>query len=533
MSTQPDAQSTVEPLVVTGTVVTYDDEQPVVRDGAVYLGEDGRIDAVQPRRRRAPAGFERARRVGTGGVVTPGLIDLHNHLAYNTLPLWSAPRDTPYTSRQQWPGAATYGRDVSNPAQALGIAAAAATLRFAEVRAAAGGVTAIQGSPPVTRYFPGWMVRNIEQEQIPAYGKQQLVFQAVIKADVEALRQYAPRLQAGRSFVYHLAEGTAPALVDEYADLRAAGCVHPNLIGIHATALSAPQFADWAEHGAGTIVWSPFSNIWLYGETTDVLAARRHGLLVGLGSDWGPSGTKNLLGELKVAALWNHESLAGALDARDLGMMATANAGDALRRCWGVDIGRLRAGALADVLVTTSRVGPHADPHENLLRVDERAVRLVIVGGRPVLGTPALLAAAGATHVERLDVGGVAKGVVMRLPDEVVPPDPVLRAEADASWADGLAALRRVATDPADAVRSAKAAREVRPRGAPIPLEFTPDMPGPDHSPGGRALTDDELDQLVVPSPPSLTHDAAWFAAVDRGKPHAALLRQLRRRWRS
>ena len=127
---------TVEPLVLTGTVVTYDDEQPVVRDGAVFIGPDGTIDAVQPRRRRQPAGFERSRRVATGGVVTPGLIDFHNHLAYNTLPLWSAPRDTPYTSRQQWPGAATYGRDVSNPAQALGIAAAAATLRYAEVRAA-------------------------------------------------------------------------------------------------------------------------------------------------------------------------------------------------------------------------------------------------------------------------------------------------------------------------------------------------------------------------------------------------------------
>jgi hypothetical protein len=113
-----------------------------------------------------------------------------------------------------------------------------------------------------------------------------------------------------------------------------------------------------------------------------------------------------------------------------------------------------------------------------------------------------------------------------------VPPDPLLRAEVDASWADGLAALRRVAADPAGAVRAATTTREVRPRGAPIPLEFTPDMPGPDNSPGDRALTDDELDQLVVPPPPSLAHDAAWFAAVDRAKPHAALLRQLRRRWR-
>ena len=401
-------------------------------------------------------------------MITPGLIDLHNHLAYNFLPLWPAPRELPYTSRHQWPSAATYGRDVSNPAQAMGIVAAAAALRFAEVRAAAGGATAIQGSPPLTRAFPGWMVRNVEKEQIAAFGDEQRIFQAVIKADVPKLRTYATRLAGGSSFIYHLAEGTADTLVGEYDDLREAGCVHPNLIGIHSTALGADQYEDWASAGPGAVVWSPFSNIWLYGDTTDVLAARRHGHLVCLGSDWGPSGTKNLLGELKVAALWNDEALAGALDDRELGMMATANAGDALARCWGVDVGRLRPGALADVLVTTRR---DPDPHRNLLRSDERGVRLVIVGGRPVLGTPSILAAAGvpAADIEPLVVGGVRKGVVMKLPEELLPPDPALRAEATMSWADGVAAMAALSADPAGAVRQAVAERERRPRGAPVP----------------------------------------------------------------
>ena len=85
-------------------------------------------------------------------MITPGLIDLHNHLAYNFLPLWSAPRDTPYTSRHQWPGAATYGRDVSNPAQAMGIAAAAAALRYAEVQ---GGRRRRHGDPGLAAADPG------------------------------------------------------------------------------------------------------------------------------------------------------------------------------------------------------------------------------------------------------------------------------------------------------------------------------------------------------------------------------------------
>ncbi|MEO6121914.1 MAG: amidohydrolase, partial [Acidimicrobiales bacterium] len=151
------------PMVLTGTVVTFDDALDVVADGALYINE-GVVEAVQPRRARAPAGYGSARRIATGANIYPGLIDLHNHLAYNFLPLWRAPRATPYGSRHQWPGAASYGPEVSNPAQAMGIAAAAAALRYAEVKAAAGGVTSIQGSPPVTRSFAGWMVRNIEKQ---------------------------------------------------------------------------------------------------------------------------------------------------------------------------------------------------------------------------------------------------------------------------------------------------------------------------------------------------------------------------------
>ena len=87
--------------------------------------------------------------------------------------------------------------------------------------------------------------------------------------------------------------------------LRDAGCVGDGLIGIHSTALAADDFREWESLGAGAIVWSPFSNLWLYGGTTDVMAARAAGLRVCLGSDWTPSGTRNVLGELKIAAAWN------------------------------------------------------------------------------------------------------------------------------------------------------------------------------------------------------------------------------------
>ncbi len=501
-------------LVITGTVVTFDEDRRILRSGAVYV-TDGRIEAVQSSRRRPPAGYESAFRVSGAGVITPGLMDLHNHLAYNTLPLWQAPKTTPYTSRYQWPSAKTYGRDISNPSQALGIAAAAATLRYVEVKAAVGGVTAIQGSPPLTRAFPGWMVRNIEKDPV---GGPDTVRQSVLKVEPAGLDAYATSMAKGRSFFYHLAEGTSPSLRSEYRALSDHHCANEHLVGIHSTALTASEYEQWSP--PGSIVWSPFSNIWLYGGTTDVLAARSHGQLVCLGSDWAPSGTRSLLWELKVADLWNREQLGSALSNLELCELATRNGGLTMERAWHVPVGRLVEGALADIVVHRSR---HADPYRSLITATERDIRLVLVGGRPVYGLTSLVRAAGATDVEPITVAGLRRGVVMTLPEDLQPADPALRAQASMPWATGKAILDGVHADPAAAVRAARSATRDIDR-----LEFVPDMPtgsGVDLSERTRELTDAELDTLVVPPPEPLSTDAAWLARVQAlAPPHAQAL---------
>jgi 5-methylthioadenosine/S-adenosylhomocysteine deaminase len=504
----------MDDFVLFGRVLTVDSDRRVHARGAVYV-HDGVIEAVQPETTPPPSGFGSARRVRTGGLITPGLIDLHNHLAYNTLPLWIG-RDAAYKTRYQWPGAPTYQSDVSNPAQALGIAAPAAALRYAEVKAVVGGVTAIQGSPPVTRAFPGWMVRNVEKEAI---GVKKPIFQSVLPATPEQLDATGGRMAQGRSFIYHLGEGVDPALRNEFTLLHDHGCVGDGLIGIHSTALTAADYGRWRAAGGGAIVWSPFSNLWLYGGTTDVLAARAAGLRVCLGSDWTPSGTRNVLGELKIAATWNEQALGAALSDADLVEMATANPGDTLARAWGAQVGRLVPGALADVAVFAN---VDTDPWRTVLRATERHVRLVIVGGRPAYGNLSLLEAAGVEDPEPITVAGVRRGVVTALPDELLPPEPDLQREATKSWADGLAELAAVWADPGGSVRRARRRRAV---GEPT-FEFVPDLPsaaGDD----ARALDEEELDQLVMPTFDGIGHDGRWISAVRKRAPaHAQVLRQ-------
>jgi hypothetical protein len=349
------------------------------------------------------------------------------------------------------------------------------------------------------------------------------VFQSVLEKTEAQLKKQAKQLTDGRAFIYHLAEGTDPGLRKEYDLLQRSNCAVQGLIGIHSTALEPADYRAWRKRagGGGAVVWSPFSNLWLYGDTTDVLAARKHGMRVCIGSDWSPSGTRNLLGELKVAAIWNKVALADALAPIDLCEMATRQPGLTLEAPWGRPVGRLVAGGLADLVVLSRK---QADPYENLLTATERDVRLVMVGGQAAYGLASLLKAAGLPG-EAITVAGQARAVRMKLPPDRQPDEPDLRAAANLSWKAGLARLNAVRRDPAGEV---KKARDSRGFGV-EPLEFTPDMPGPSNADEAtRELTDDELDQLVIPPIENLAHDRGWFDAVDAGHPHAAVLRELR-----
>src|SRR6266545_3647615 len=113
--------------------------------------------------------------------------------------------------------------------------------------------------------------------------------------------------------------------------------------------------------------------------TVGEVETRRSGCLVCLGADWGPSGSKNVLGELKVADLWNRTHLGRAFSDQELCEMVTANPGAALGRAWDERIGRIKEGLAADVVVMA---GNHRDPYRNLIQSTERHGRLVLVAGK-------------------------------------------------------------------------------------------------------------------------------------------------------
>ena len=252
-------------------------------------------------------------------------------------------------------------------------------------------------------------------------------------------------------------------------------------------------------------MWSPFSNLWLYGHTTPVDQAAAAGLRICLGADWSPSATKNLLGELKVADLCNRQLLGGAFSDEELVRMTTSNPAAALD--WSDTLGSLTEGLRADIVVTSTR---ESDPYRNLITAAEKDVEFVAINGYPFYGTSKLMKAAGAAEAEPIKVGRNSRQIVL-----VYPGYP----QADMTWSPVQMEIESVQADPK---RHEQERRGSRPGGEEVRIQ-------PEKFRDSKVKLDTPtLETVSLPKPDALTHDAAFFRDIDRRGFHGGLLSGLR-----
>ena len=432
-------------IALAGRVVTMDADFTVRPRGVVYI-DRGSIVTVRDARLPAPPGFESTPVIPTGGTIFPGLIELHNHLSYNILQLWNVPRR--FTNRGQWGSVPEYRRLVGRPMKVLGSSAdvVPALVRYVECKCLLGGVTTSQGielfsNRGVRRHYRG-IVRNVEQTDDPS-----LPEAATRIADVEAQdgQAFLARLRRQSCFLLHLSEGIDEEAREHFLALQiqpGEWAITPSLAGIHCAGLTPADFALLAEHG-GAMVWSPLSNLLLYGATAKVKDARAQGVRIGLGSDWSPSGSKNLLGELKVAYLASQEA-GGAFGDRDIVAMATRDAAAILK--WDQALGSIEAGKRADLLVIDGATG---DPYGALIKARETSIRLVLINGLPRFGRRALMQRLGVTG-EAIRIGGQTRLLNLKQPtaDSADGTDGALSlADARQTLADALKRLPELAQD--------------------------------------------------------------------------------------
>ena len=149
---------------------------------------------------------------------------------------------------------------------------------------------------------------------------------------------------------------------------------------VHGTALEKTHFEQMNVNKLD-LVWAPLSNLLLYGKTTDVVTASNNDVRISLSTDWSPSGTKNLLDELKVADQLNKKQFENHFSDYDLVEMVTKNPAHTLK--WENFVGTISPDKHADLLVIADS---NEDPYRALINSIDSDVLLVIVDGDPLYG---------------------------------------------------------------------------------------------------------------------------------------------------
>jgi cytosine/adenosine deaminase-related metal-dependent hydrolase len=409
-------------LLLAGTVVTPD----VAFEGEVLIAGDV-LACVAPSCAADPAAAD-ATVVATNGIIFPGLIDTHNHILFDVFDETDWSPTKLYTNHNQWPNEARYKAMVDAKQYLNGEAGSPVSIgcemnKYGELKALVAGTTSVVGSAnPANRTCYGSLARTIDQSSngLPADHVQA----ATIFPSTSAADSVCENLADGstEAYVIHIGEGVDAPSLAEWNKLGTVtsrdGCLYDRHTTIvHGTALGDAELTALAARGM-SLVWSPRSNVFLYGGGTDlgktanIPLARAKGINVALAPDWSIGGSQNLLDELRFADRVDNTAWGDVLAPRALAQMVTTNAARALGL--GAVLGALAPGMKADVMVIG---GDRARPYDALLAATPAVVRFVTVDGRALYGDAALAALGPANPgCEPLAVCGAAKFVCVAAP---------------------------------------------------------------------------------------------------------------------
>lgn len=159
----------------------------------------------------------------------------------------------------------------------------------------------------------------------------------------------------------HIAEGVNQAAKNELTCTSAGttDVIEPQTAIVHAVA-ATPVEAKAIHDERAWVVWSPRSNVALYGNTAPVTLLDTMGVGLVLGTDWLLSGSMNLARELALRRRSEPEAIRQAL----LGLRAVAHGDDQrrLRHQHRRGIGMLKKGFVADIAILDGR-HPQGPPH--------------------------------------------------------------------------------------------------------------------------------------------------------------------------
>ncbi|KAI0971561.1 metal dependent amidohydrolase [Xylaria arbuscula] len=402
-------------LLLLGTVLTDRGAQP----NSAVLVQAGKIAYVGDICDLGTKGSDAAATASvvncTGSVISPGFINTHEHLDFSTVSPFPDIGER-VSHRHDW--RVGMRNHTMREVPVNGSVVDATT--WGELRHLFSGTTSIIGAKMV----PG-LARNLDF----ADGLEDGLKSRVVRYDTFPLKDPHGIIRSGdcdygpdpinqttvtnyHRYIAHIGEGIDIEAANEFTCLSNAtfdttpaldgsglstDIIAANVALVHALGLTRRDFEIVALRGA-KVVWSPRSNMSLYGKTLNVTHLLEAGITVALGTDWLPSGSATIGREAICAASATREIYGVKLPAKLLWQMATVNA--AVVAGFEDQLGSLEAGKLADIVIfageSQEQNGEHGDsittndPFEQAIFGPQEKIELVLRGGKVLLASSEL-----------------------------------------------------------------------------------------------------------------------------------------------
>ncbi|MBK8255401.1 MAG: thrombospondin type 3 repeat-containing protein [Polyangiaceae bacterium] len=387
-------------VILRGTLLLPDQ---VMHKGEVFIAGDGKIACTACDCSTTPGADKATVMNCANGVITPSLINPHDHITFaQNAPkahLDSMGNPSRYDHRHEWRmGAGVNKPKITAPGGATAADVRVAELRFvmsgATIAASAGGQAGLLRNLDANGLGEG-VALDVNSDTFPLNDSSGVTdTNASDGCDYGASPTTATEIAQDEAYLPHISEGVNDEAHTEFLctstqppPTGAHDIIQPKTAIIHAVGLSAVDVAKIRTDTA-KVIWSPRSNVDLYGNTAQITLLDYLGVPIALGTDWLPSGSMNALRELQCADELNSQFYGGHFTDKQLWQMVTTNGALAL----GVEsvLGLMKVGYWGDVAVFN---GKNNKDYRAVISATMGEVVLVLRGGEPLYGDSAVVEA--------------------------------------------------------------------------------------------------------------------------------------------
>ena len=396
--------------VLVGTILRPSE---VYENGAVHVAADGTISCVGCD--CLDSASENTVIYCPDAVISPGLINAHDHMGWMADRPWVADEHN-VDPALRWEHRHDWRRGKrGNPKISTTGGASSEQKSWGELRFVLGGGTSINGSGSVAG-----LLRNLDRYDAMEGLDGGSVHYETFPLDDASGAMKSSGCDYGDidgpsnadAYTPHVSEGIDPEARNEFLCLTSTQdggkeTLKSNSSIIHGVGVLPIDVAQMSVLGI-RLIWSPRSNVSLYGNTAPVTMYHQQGIVIGLGTDWIPSGSMNMLRELACADLLNREYYGGYFSDEALWRMVTVGAARTLH--FDQQIGVLAEGKVADIAIFANSGRSH---YRSVIEAGPQDVALVLRGGKVLSGDTALVEAL-ASDCNTLDVCGTEKRVCLQ-----------------------------------------------------------------------------------------------------------------------